>query len=269
MSAVVDAGGSEFLGPGEPGPYRILARRPALPALVVCDHASNRIPARLNGLGISEADLDTHFALDVGADAVARYLSERFSLPAVLTEYSRLVVDCNRRLDDPTAFPEFIDGVMVPGNQQLRRRERQARADALYWPYHHAVRDQLTALEAHANAPALIAIHSFTPVFGGERRPWHFGILWDQDPRMAERLLEWFGAVPGVLAGDNQPYSGRHPHDFTVDHHAEAEGLPHASIEIRQDLIDTDAGAEHWGALLGDALEPILRDETLYTHWTR
>jgi predicted N-formylglutamate amidohydrolase len=253
----------------EPPPYTVLSVPAAHPALLVCDHATNRVPARLDGLGVSPADLKTHFAVDVGAAAVSELISQRLRLPAVLTGYSRLVVDCNRRLDDATAFPDQIDGVIVPGNQGLTQSQREARANSLYWPYHHAVREQLSALESLGAAPALIAIHSFTPELGGQQRPWHFGVLWDKDPRIPRSLLVSLGAVAGVQVGDNEPYSGKHPHDFTIDHHAEAEGLPHVSIEIRQDLIETDEGVQHWGGILADTLEQVLADPDLYTHWTR
>ena len=256
------------LGPADPPPFTILSVEPSRPALLVCDHASSRIPARFQNFGVSAADMRTHCAVDIGAGAVTRQLSRSLGLPAVLAGYSRLVVDCNRRLDDPTVFPASIDGVVVPGNQELTHADRQARADALYWPYHHAVRDQLGLLESVTKAPALVAIHSFVPVRAGRHRPWDIGVLWDTDPRMPVPLMEALQKFPDLVVGDNEPYSGKHIHDFTIDHHAEAEGLPHVSIEVRQDLIATDAGVQHWAELLAGVLEPILSDPALYTHWT-
>ena len=257
-----------LLGADEPAPFAVLGVVPSRPVLLVCDHASHRVPARLSSLGVSAADLKTHLGVDIGAGAVVRFLSSALRLPAVLAGYSRLVVDCNRRLDDPSAFPAFVDGVTVPGNRGLSHEERSARADALYWPYHHAVRDQLGRLESLASAPALITVHSFTPVLNGARRPWHFGVLWDKDSRIPAPLMEGLRRFPDVLVGDNQPYSGRDPHDFTIDHHGEAEGLPHVSIEIRQDLVETDDGVRHWGGLLAEVLAPILAGNELYTFWT-
>ena len=235
--------------------------------MLVCDHASNRIPVSLASLGVSPADLETHFALDIGAADVVRHLSRRIGLPAVLAAYSRLVVDCNRALTDPTAFPERLESIDVPGNQSLDHDDRTLRANALFWPYHHAIRDRLAGLEAFAPAPALIAIHSFTPTFRGHARPWHIGVLWDKDPRIPIPLRDALKKIGGVIVGDNEPYSGKHPHDFTVDHHAEAEGLAHVSVEIRQDLIDTPEGVAHWGDLLSEALTPILSGPGLYEHW--
>jgi len=259
---------SDFLDPDEPPPFEIIDVEPAYPTLLVCDHATNRIPKRLGGLGVSAVDLETHFALDIGAANVTRIMSASLSLPAVLSCYSRLVVDCNRRLDDPTAFPPYFEEIFVPGNQGLDHDDRQARADALYWTYHRAVRNQLTALEAHAQAPAMLAIHSFTPQLNGQQRPWEIGILWDKDPRIPLPLLEALRREPGVVVGDNEPYSGKHPHDFTIDYHAEEAGLAHVSIEIRQDLIATPGGANRWAGILSEALQPILADPGLYTNWT-
>lgn len=259
---------SPFLAVDEPPPFAVLDVEPAYPALLVCDHATNRVPACLNQLGASATDLQTHFALDIGAGDVTRALSARLGLPAVLSNYSRLVVDCNRRLDDPTAFALCFEEILVPGNQGLTHADRTVRADAIYWPYHREIRDRLTALEAQATAPALIAIHSFTPSFNGTQRPWNIGILWDTDPRIPLPLLEALAREPGVVVGDNEPYSGKHPHDFTIDYHAEEAGLAHVSIEIRQDLIATGDGAAHWAGILAQALGPILDDPDLYTNWT-
>jgi predicted N-formylglutamate amidohydrolase len=161
-----------------------------------------------------------------------------------------------------------MERITVPGNQALDHDARKARADALFWPYHHAVRRQLTDLEAIGEAPALIAIHSFTQVFGDHSRPWHLGILWDKDPRIPVPMIDALRQIDGVLVGDNEPYSGKHPHDFTIDHHAEAEGLAHVSVEIRQDLIETPAGVAHWGDLLAEVLTPILSSSDLYQYWT-
>ncbi|MDP6673565.1 MAG: N-formylglutamate amidohydrolase [Gammaproteobacteria bacterium] len=257
-----------LIGVDEPTPVEVLHADPAHPVLLVCDHATNRIPASLNGLGISPIDLETHFAVDIGAADIVRHISRKLELPAVLTTYSRLVVDCNRILTDPSAFPLCLENIMVPGNQELDHDGRKDRADTLYWPYHQAIRERLIDLENDGRLPALIAIHSFTPTFENTTRPWHIGVLWDKDPRIPVPLINALREIDGVNVGDNEPYSGKHPHDFTVDHHAEAEGLAHVSVEIRQDLIETPEGVMYWGDLLATALAPILSGPGLYEHWT-
>lgn len=235
------------------------------PLLLACDHASNHIPTELNDLGVAHAHRADHIAWDIGAGAVAERLGQLLEVPVVKATHSRLVVDCNRNLDDPTAFPPVSDGVAVPGNAGLSVADRTARANAFYWPYHHAVRDQLRALEARAAAPALIGVHSFTPQMDGFERPWHLGALWDKDERIARPFIDYFADSSEVCVGDNEPYSGRHPADFTLDHHAEAEGLPHLGLEVRQDLIDTEAGVEEWALIIAAALKPILANSELYT----
>jgi predicted N-formylglutamate amidohydrolase len=189
------------------------------------------------------------------AAALTRAVASLLGVPAVLSRYSRLVVDCNRRLDDPSAFAEVSDGTTIPGNLNLTPDARRNRAEALYWPYHAAI---ARALDALGGESALVALHSFTPDMGNVSRPWHVGVLWDQDDRLSAPLLKALRAVPGLCVGDNQPYSGRHPAGYTIHAHAERRGLPHVSIEVRQDVLATPAGVESWAALLAAALRPIL-----------
>lgn len=251
----------------EQGKHLILEGEPGSAVLIVCDHASRFIPKELGGLGVSKQHLKDHIAWDIGAAEVSRVLAAELGATALLAGNSRLVVDCNRHLDDPSAFPETSDGVAIPGNRNLTITERQHRADTFYWPYHHLIRDQLYGMESVRPAPVVIAIHSFTPQLNGFIRPWHLGALWDKDDRISAPLLEYFsGNDEGILVGDNEPYSGRHAADFTLDHHAEAEGLPHLGIEIRQDLISTTDGAAQWAHILASALREIIADPGLYTH---
>lgn len=215
-------------------------------------------------LGVDSSVLDQHVAWDPGSAAIARLLSERLDAPAVLGNYSRMLVDCNRQLYDPTAFIKVSDGIAIPGNLNLSEDEKWLRVRSFYWPYHNAVTEQLHQFRRRDVLPAFISIHSCTPVYNRVVRPWHYGVLWDQDPRIAVPLIEGLARNEGVCVGDNEPYSGRHPHDFTIDFHAEALGLPHVGIETRQDLIGDPEGERHWGGLLADALEPILADPGLY-----
>ena len=258
-----------LIGPDDPEPFDFISRKSPWPVLLVCDHASNSIPTSLVRLGLSDEQLNDHIAFDIGAAQLTRELGRILNLPAVLGGYSRLVVDPNRRMEDPTVIPVVSDGISIPGNQGLNHDSRQRRADEIYWPYHHKVRDELQNLERRFRAaPALVAIHSFTPSMAGVSRPWHAGILWDTDPRIPQVLISNLRAGGDCLIGDNEPYSGRHPADFTVDHHAEAEGLPHVGIEVRQDLIATEEGARLWAQRLADSLSPVFADRELYTYWS-
>jgi predicted N-formylglutamate amidohydrolase len=237
---------------------------PAFPVLLVCDHASRRIPVALASLGLGEAELAGHIAWDIGAAELALALAARLRVPALLNNWSRLVIDCNRALDDPTLIPAVSGGVVVPGNQALDPAARALRIAGIHAPYHAAVAARLARFACAA--PAIIAIHSFTPRLGAEIRPWHLGVLWDKDPRISAPLLAALRGMAGLVVGDNQPYSGRHPADYTMDHHGEAGGLAHVSIELRQDLLMAPEGVSLWSRLLADALVPILADEALYAH---
>ena len=260
-----ESNGGPLLAPDEPPPWQLINDEGAARALLVCDHASRRIPRVLRDLGLDRLALRRHIACDIGAGEVTRRLSRMLDAPAILANYSRLVVDCNRRLNDPTAFLAVSDGEFVPGNHDLTTAAKRLRADTIFHPYHAGINERLARFRAAGITPAFIAIHSFTPIFNGTSRPWQIGVLWDTDPRIPVPLMEKLGCIPGLVVGDNEPYSGRAPADYTVDHHAEPAGLPHVSIEIRQDLIATPEGAERWSLILGRALAEILADDELYT----
>ncbi|MBS0394535.1 MAG: N-formylglutamate amidohydrolase [Proteobacteria bacterium] len=231
---------------------------------MVCDHASRAFPRALGRLGLPDEATWRHIAWDIGAAELTRALSRRLDAPAVLAGYSRLVVDCNRRLEDPSCFVTAGDGQRVPGNEGLDEAERHARAAACHEPYHKAIAARLHEFHVRGVVPALIAVHSFTPVLGRDARPWNVGVLWDHDPRIALPLLARLRAEPRLVVGDNQPYSGRHPADYTIDHHAESAGLPHVCLEVRQDELLTPAGIARWAEILGRALADILADGGLY-----
>ncbi|MBA3563123.1 MAG: N-formylglutamate amidohydrolase [Gammaproteobacteria bacterium] len=258
-----------LIGPQDPPPFELLNPHGEARALLVCDHASRAIPAGMNRLGLDELALERHIACDIGAGDLARGLAARLDAPAVLAGYSRLIVDCNRDLADPTAFPAVSDGERVPANAGLSPEGKALRAQCFYWPYHHAIAQALTRFRERDRVPAFISIHSFTPFFHQDDRPWHVGILWDQDPRMPVALMERLRKESGLRVGDNEPYSGRLPADYTVDHHAESARLPNVSIEVRQDLVETPEGVGEWVDRLGEALAAILADRTLYRHYQR
>jgi predicted N-formylglutamate amidohydrolase len=232
-----------LLAGDEPQPFVIRNPEATAPILLICDHASRRFPAVLGSMGLDPVARRCHLALDIGAGALTEKLAESLGVTAVLCEYSRLIVDCNRQLMDPGAFLEFGDGAVIPGNRNLHQGEKDVRADEIYWPYHNAIEAQIERLRQQDVEPVFIAIHSFTPVMNGESRTWEMGVLWDQDRLTAEIFVHDLREA-GYLVGDNEPYSGKAPQDFTIDHHAERIGLPHVGIEIRQDLIHHDDGVQ-------------------------
>ena len=176
-----------LLGPDDPPPFETLNARGRSRALVVCDHASCRIPAALGTLGVSEVERTEHIGWDLGAGAVARRLSALLDAPAVLAGYSRLVIDCNRPAAAPDRIPPVSDTVPVPGNVGLGPAETDARIAEIFTPYHDVIAAALQRMTASGLLPVLVAVHSFTPqLVGGDSRPWEIGICWDKDRRLAD-----------------------------------------------------------------------------------
>ena len=246
-----------MLGPDEPPPFEILNPEGRAPILLVCDHASNRIPTALDRLGLDEAALGLHVAYDIGAADITRGMVPLLDAPAVLANYSRLVVDVNRPPEHPTSIMATSDDIAVSGNRDLTPARREERLAALYRPYHRAVGDKLDAMIRRGSPPLVVAVHSFTPRLGGEDRRWHAGVLYNRDPRLARALIEGLSAPGDVVVGDNEPYSGRTLF-HTLDVHAGAAGLAHAGIEIRQDLVMDLAGARAWAERLAAVLRPLI-----------
>ncbi len=257
----------DLLRPGEPPPFEIYNGDAGGQLLLICDHASNRVPDGLNKLGLSDAELARHIGWDIGAADVTYRLSQRLSAPAILAGYSRLVIDCNRALDHRGLILPESDQTPVPGNAALVEVQRETRIGALYDPYHTAIADQIERLRAHGapdEAPVVVSIHSFTPVFDGIERPWHVGILWNVDPRLPEPLIARLREDAALVVGDNEPYSAREGFGHTLETHGDGKGLANALIEVRQDLIDTHHGAEEWAERLAIVLQDTLADRTLF-----
>ena len=213
--------------------------------LLLCDHASNALPPEYVTLGLPAHELERHIAFDIGTAAVTRQLALLLGAPAVLSRYSRLLIDLNRGLDDPTLIMRLSDGAVIPGNRTLDTAERAARISRFYAPYHAAITASIDASLASGIAPSLLSLHSFTPAWKGVPRPWHAAVLWDTDPRLAQPLLQALRAEPGLIIGDNEPYSGELEGD-TLWQHGTRRNLPHAIVEIRQDLITTTEGQTAW-----------------------
>jgi predicted N-formylglutamate amidohydrolase len=244
-----------LLGADEPPAVEVVNAGGTGGAVLVCDHASNRVPRRLGDLGLDAVQLADHIAWDPGAAAVARRLSAHLDAPLLLSGYSRLVVDCNRPLRNPESIAEQSAGVPVPGNRGLSLKEREMRIDGLFRPYHDAVGRLLDVRSRGPNL--LLSIHSFTPVLKGRPRPWHVGISHGRDRRLAALLLGALARDGELTVGDNEPYPIEDDIDYTIPHHGERRGLPCVMIEIRQDGIRTAAGAAVWAERLADAFRRI------------
>ncbi|NIP19181.1 MAG: hypothetical protein GWM87_14220 [Xanthomonadales bacterium] len=256
--------GWPLIGPGDPRPYTLINEEGRAPLLLVCDHASRAFPEAMQQLGVANWVLEKHVACDIGAAEVTRHLARMLDAPAVLAGYSRLIVDLNRKLHDASAFVKVSDGIAIPGNLDIGREEIDQRVRSFFNPYHDAISRKLDEFRARGVVPAFVSVHTCTPVFNRVVRQMHIGIMWDSDPRIPVPLIEKLDRMDGVEVGDNEPYSGRHPHDFTVDYHAEKPGLPSVGIEVRQDLVNTDEGARKWAGVLAEALGEVLADESIY-----
>ena len=252
-----------LIGCEDPPPFVILHEHGDAPALVICDHASRAFPRGMHRLGLPELPSWQHIAWDIGAGELARGISNALDAPAVLAGYSRLIVDCNRKPDDPEAFRRESDGWTIPGNASLSEFERRMRLACFFDPYHEAIAAMLGDFRRRGVVPMVVSVHTFTPQMAGVQRPWHVGVLWDKDEASARRLIAGLAAVDGVVVGDNEPYSGKHPCDYTIDHHAEQVGLPHVCIEVRQDQLESPAGVERWVRLLARLLREIITDPEL------
>ena len=264
--AALGAGG-RLLGPDEPPAFEVLNPEGTARFAILCDHASNRVPRALDNLGLPPAELERHIAWDIGAAAITRRLAAHFDAPAVLAGYSRLVIDCNRRLEDAQSILARSDGTAIPGNRNLTGEDAAARVEGCFEPYHRACTAVLDGMEARGGAvPPVVMMHSFTPVMNGALRPWHAGVLWDgDDGRMALPLLHALRARDGLRVGDNKPYTGTSPHGYTMPTHAARHGRANVQIEVRQDLVADEAGIEHWSGILIKVLTGVLTDPFLYT----
>lgn len=230
-----------------PNPFDIQNPDGRFPAIFCVEHARNYIPPELNALGVSEADLQTHIAWDIGIEGVTRRLSDELDVPSIYGLYSRLIIDLNRPLDHPELIWQVSDGVEIPGNQNLGEAERAARIEQIYEPYHAALGKMLR------HEPVVIGMHSCTPQLRGEApRPWQIGLsTYESEEEMAQ--LASVLRKTGLNVGIHEPYDTRELTGSSLDRHGRANGLPHILIEIRQDLIADQAGQTRWCDILARA----------------
>ena len=247
-----------LLGPDDPPPFTVHHAHGDSPFVLIADHAGQRIPARLRDLGLPQAELDRHIGWDIGIAGVAERLSEKLDAFALLQTYSRLVIDCNRPLQAPGSIAAVSDGTRVPGNEGLGDAARAVRALEIFAPYHARIERELDRRSGQPVAPVLVSLHSFTPTFAGFARPWHAGVLYNRDTRLAFALLAALRAEPGLVVGDNEPYAVSDATDFAIPVHGEQRGLLHVELEIRQDLIADAPGQEEWAGRLARILPALL-----------
>ncbi len=229
----------------------------ASPYVLLCEHASNYIPAEYAGLGLPAAELQRHIAWDIGAADLSRLLSQRLDAPLILSGYSRLLIDCNRPLLTPTSIPTRSEDTDIPGNQGLDAEERARRAAAYFTPFQDQVVAMLDGRQRSGTPTIVFGVHSFTPVFRGVARPWQCGVLYGAATGFGRGLVARLAADPGLNVGDNQPYQIGRDTDYTVPMHGDGRGLPAALIEVRQDLIATPAGVEGWAQRMVPALADV------------
>lgn len=241
--------------------YEIIGGTSASGLVFTCDHASAAIPAEFADLGLPASELARHIAYDIGAEDVTRALAGLFGAPAILSRFSRLLIDPNRGRDDPTLVMRIADGALVPGNARIDDAGIAERIARFYDPYDDAIARTLRSFAAVEN-PIVIAMHSFTPRMKGIDRPWDITVIWDFDPRLNRALLDALEAEPGLVVGENEPYQGGYTGD-AIDRHCLAHGYAHALVEIRQDLIGTPEAARAWGERLARVLRPLLDNPIL------
>lgn len=238
----------------EPPP--VLVERPAstTPFFITVDHASSRFPEVLGDLGVSKDERERHIAWDIGALGVAQRLAATFMATLVATQYSRLVIDCNRHAWREDLIPSLSEFTEIPGNVNIEPEARALRQRELYEPYHAEIRRLLDARLARQQATLYLSMHSFTPCYKGQARPWQIAMLSNRDRRVAEILLRELGRDSALCVGDNIPYRLTDEGDYGIPVHAEQRGLPHVLIELRQDEITDERGQAQWA----DRLAPLL-----------
>jgi predicted N-formylglutamate amidohydrolase len=240
--------------------YIVLPGRADCGLIIVCDHAGNALPPEYGTLGLPAAQLERHIAYDIGVAPIVRALAAELGAPAIMTRYSRLLIDPNRGSDDPTIIMRLSDGAVIPGNRRLDAGERDKRVRLYYEPYHRAISSVIDQCQKAGVAPMLLSIHSFTESWKEFARPWHVGVLWGSDVRLAKPLLDSFYAEGDVIVGENEPYAGQLEGDCLWQHGAQ-RGLANAILELRQDLIRDTAGQAAWSKRLSRIIRNLLPDD--------
>lgn len=238
-------------------PFEVIEGDRSKGLVLLADHAGRALPNEYGQLGLPGSEFERHIAYDIGVEPLTRRLAALTGAPAAMANFSRLLIDPNRGEDDPTLIRQLYDGTIVPANYPMAEVERERRLEAFYRPYHDAVGSLIASVhEETGAAPFIFSLHSFTPVMQGRVRPWHAGVLWDNDPRAPLPLIEMLGRDTALVVGNNEPYDGALRGD-TMYRHAIASGYAHALLEVRQDLIADAAGVEAWAQRLAPIVEEL------------
>jgi predicted N-formylglutamate amidohydrolase len=232
---------------GEEHPAIVVNGEGKSPYVLICEHASNRLPVKLGSLGLATDDLSRHIAWDIGAAAMAEALAKLIDAPLVMQRYSRLAYDCNRPPESPSAIPDVSEATGIPGNRNLKSADRRARIAEIYRPFQRAIEDLLDARAAEGQPSIIVTLHSFTPVYNGKERKVELGILHDRDMRLSSILIKSF---PNIDARLNEPYGPKDGVLHLLNTHAAPRGLRHAMIEVRNDLITKERGQMEWAQRL-------------------
>lgn len=257
---------SPLLQSDEPPAYTILNPHGKARCILTCEHAGRLVPRQLNMLGLEDEDFTRHYATDPGVRRVTETLSQLIDAPAILGNYSRLVVDLNRSIGAPTAFAPTGEGKPVPGNVNISDEDKACRTREIYDPYHTALDAMINHALGQGFVPPIISIHSFTPRFFNFQRPWQVGFLWTHNRRLPGLMIDYFIRA-SYVTGDNQPYDHRILRGSAINRHGDERGLPNVLVEIRNDLISNDAESDVWAKNLADCLEGILADPSIYAYY--
>jgi predicted N-formylglutamate amidohydrolase len=250
---------ASLLATDEPPPFTITNEDGQSPFLIVCDHAGKHLPRALQKLGLQEAECERHIAWDIGAGAVACRLGDALDAMVIRQNYSRLAIDCNRTPGSATSIIELSERTAIPGNIGISKPQMEMRVREIFQPYHDRIARELDRRREAGRPTILIAMHSFTPVYDGVARPWHAGVLYNRDPRLAHLLIDLLRREQGLVVGENEPYEMSDESDYTIPIHGERRSLPNVEIEIRQDLIADEVGQHRWAGLFAKLL-PVAAD---------
>jgi len=238
--------------------FRMINPRGPSSLVFICDHASNRVPEEFGDLGLPATELQRHIAWDIGAAAVMEILARYFDAPAIFSEVSRLVVDCNRAFEDAGLIPAVSDGTPIPANQSLAERERRRRWKTYHQPYHAAIEGSIAAKQTDRQVPIVVSVHSMTPVMKGFARPWQISMCSAADRRLNDPVLAALRRRSGITVGDNEPYTLDSKEDYSLPYHAMRRNLRHLQVEFRQDEITTPEGQRRWADIFGECVERAL-----------